>query len=112
VEISPTHLVVVSGNVKPVWIGPLIQDKFNACDLQHIIGLVAAEKKVCRPKKFPWSPSFRDAANLKTIWSILLSRARTNTRLISVPTQKWIQTTIKSDLVEPPTNIDKCKAEL
>jgi hypothetical protein len=89
---------------------PENQEEYEACDTQHITGLVAAEKKVCRPKLYPWSPSFRDAANLKAIWSIMLSRARTNTPL-STSTKKWIQDTLHRDLTEPPS-IDECKAEL
>jgi hypothetical protein len=89
---------------------PENQEEYEACDTQHITGLVAAEKKVCRPKLYPWSPSFRDAANLKAIWSIMLSRARTNTPL-STSTKKWIQDTLHRDLTELPS-IDECKAEL
>jgi hypothetical protein len=57
------------------------QKEYNACDAQHIIGLLAAEKTACKPKPYPWSPTFRDATNTKAIWSILLSRACTNTLL-------------------------------
>jgi exonuclease III len=41
-----------------------LQEEYNACDKQYIIGLLAAERKACRPKNFPWSPAFRDTANL------------------------------------------------
>jgi hypothetical protein len=49
-------------------------NEFEDCNKQHIIGLTAAERKICRPKPFPWSPAFRDAANVKSVWKILLSR--------------------------------------
>lgn len=86
------------------------QDEYNECDRQHIIGLVTAEKKACQPKPFPWSPTFRDAANLKAIWNILLSRARTKTPL-SERTQTWIQKMLKRDMRVAPT-IEECKVEL
>jgi hypothetical protein len=37
---------------------PEHQDEYNDCDAQHIVGLLAAEHKACRPKPYPWSPTF------------------------------------------------------
>jgi ribonuclease HI len=85
-------------------------DEYEACDEQHIIGLVAAEKKACRPKPFPWSPLYREAANLKSVWKVLLSRARTNTKL-SAKALNWVQDTLKKDMSELP-DIRECQAEL
>jgi hypothetical protein len=83
---------------------------YNACDKQHIIGFLSAEKKACRPKPFPWSPSFRDAANRKAIWNILLSRARTNTKFLTA-TLEWIRKTLKRNMEVLPS-IEECRAEL
>jgi hypothetical protein len=85
------------------------EKEYNACDKQHIIGFLSAEKKACQPKPFPWSPSFRDAANWKAIWNILLSRARTKTKF-STATLKWIRQTLKRNMEVLPT-IEECKAE-
>lgn len=86
------------------------QAQYNECDRQHIIGLLSAEQKACRQKQFPWSPTYREAANRKTIWKILLSRARTNMPLTET-TRQWIQQTIQRDWSTLPT-LSECKAEL
>jgi hypothetical protein len=85
-------------------------NKYEACDKQHIIGLVAAEKKACRPKPFPWSPSYREAANLKSAWKVLLSRARTNTKL-SAKALSWVQDMLKQDMSKLP-DVRVCQKEL
>jgi hypothetical protein len=39
--------------------------EFNKCDLQHIQGMLAAEKKTCRVKRYAWSPKYGNAVERK-----------------------------------------------
>jgi hypothetical protein len=50
--------------------------EYNACDEQHIIGMLAAEWKTCKEKRFAWSPAFSKAVELKAFWKIILSLKR------------------------------------
>jgi ribonuclease HI len=90
---------------------PEHRNEFEKCDRQHIIGLIAAERKVCKPKLFPWSPAFKEAANLKAIWKILLSKARTKTPC-SQKVINWVQESLKRDISSDPPDIQECQKEL
>jgi hypothetical protein len=85
-------------------------NEYEDCDKQHIIGMTAAERKICRPKPFPWSPTYRETANVKSVWKVLLSRARTKTPL-SQKVTKWAQETLKRNLHVLP-EIQECQREL
>jgi hypothetical protein len=62
------------------------QQEYNACDEQHIIGMLAAERKTCKEKRFSWSPTFSKAVETKAFWKIILSLRRNHYR----PTDKII----------------------
>jgi hypothetical protein len=49
------------------------EEEFNKCDLQHILGMLAAEKKTCREKKYAWSPKYSHAVANKIFWKIALT---------------------------------------
>jgi hypothetical protein len=48
------------------------EKEYNACDEQHIIGMIAAEKKTYKEKRFAWSPAFSKAIEEKAFWKIVL----------------------------------------
>jgi hypothetical protein len=54
--------------------------EYNKCDEQHIIGMLAAEKKTCKIKLTAWSPKFSRAVEDKAFWKIALSLRRSYTR--------------------------------
>jgi hypothetical protein len=56
------------------------EQEYNACDEQHIIGMIAAEKKTCKEKRFAWSPAFSKAIEEKGFWKIILSLKRNCSR--------------------------------
>jgi hypothetical protein len=66
--------------------GEECQQEYNACDEQHIIGMLAAERKTCKEKRFSWSPTFSKAVETKAFWKIILSLRRNHSR----PTDKII----------------------
>jgi hypothetical protein len=55
-------------------------EEYNKCDQQHIIGMLAAEKKTCRTKMTAWSPKYSKAVENKAFWKIALSLKRNHTR--------------------------------
>jgi hypothetical protein len=50
--------------------------EYNSCDEQHIIGMISAERKTCKEKRFAWSPKFSKAVENKAFWKIILSLRR------------------------------------
>jgi hypothetical protein len=60
--------------------------EYNNCDMQHITGMLAAERKTCKEKRFAWSPKFSKAVENKAFWKIILSLRR----YYSKPSQKII----------------------
>jgi hypothetical protein len=48
----------------PTWVKSH-EDTFNQCDEQHIIGMIAAEKKTCKLKTTAWSPAYSNAIENK-----------------------------------------------
>jgi hypothetical protein len=56
------------------------EEEYNKCDVQHIIGMLAAEKKTCKMKLHPWSPKFSKAVETKNFWKILLTLKRHHIR--------------------------------
>jgi hypothetical protein len=70
-------------------------NEFNKCDEQHIMGMLAAEKKTCKIKLSKWSPKFSKAAvEDKAFWKIALSLRRSyirpNSKFISWATSRGI----------------------
>jgi hypothetical protein len=66
------------------------EEEYNACDEQHIIGMLSAEKKTCKEKRFAWSPMYSKAVEEKAFWKIALSLKRNHSR----PTdriRKWAE---------------------
>jgi hypothetical protein len=55
------------------------ESEYNACDEQHIIGMISVERKTCREKLFAWSPTFGKAIETKAFWKIILSIQRNHT---------------------------------
>jgi hypothetical protein len=56
------------------------EEEYNACDEQHIIGMLSAEKKTCKEKRFAWSPTYSKAVEEKEFWKIALSLKRNHSR--------------------------------
>jgi hypothetical protein len=56
------------------------EKEFNACDDQHIIGMIAVEKKTCKEKRYAWSPMYSKAVETKAFWKIILSLKRNCSR--------------------------------
>jgi hypothetical protein len=54
--------------------------EFNTCDSQHIMGMLAAERKTCKQKTTAWSPAYSMAIENKAFWKIALSLRRTYLR--------------------------------
>jgi hypothetical protein len=54
--------------------------EYDKCDEQHIIGMLAAEKKTCKIKLTAWSPKFSKAVEDEAFWKIALSLRRSYTR--------------------------------
>jgi hypothetical protein len=67
------------------------QREYNACDEQHITGMLAAERKTCKEKRFAWSPTFSKAVETKAFWKIILSLRRNHSRPTDKIT-KWART--------------------
>lgn len=57
------------------------EEEYNKCDEQHILGMLAAEKKTCKVKLHPWSPKFSKAVETKNFWKIMLTMKRHHVRL-------------------------------
>jgi hypothetical protein len=43
------------------------QEEYNKCDEQHILGMLAAEKKTCKVKTTAWSPTYSKVVESKAI---------------------------------------------
>jgi hypothetical protein len=56
------------------------EDEYNKCDSQHIMGMLAAERKTCKQKTTAWSPAYSIAIENKAFWKIALSLRRTYLR--------------------------------
>jgi hypothetical protein len=52
-------------DISPAEWGKAHEDEFNKCDTQHIVGMLAAEKKTCKKKTTAWSPSYSSAIENK-----------------------------------------------
>jgi hypothetical protein len=56
------------------------ENEFNKCDLQHIQGMLAAERKTCRIKRYAWSPKYGNAVERRNFWKIILTLKRHHTK--------------------------------
>jgi hypothetical protein len=80
------------------------EDEYNACDEQHITGMLASERKTCREKFFAWSPTFSKAIENIAFWKIILSLRRNHSRP-SKRIKSWVQERFGiDDLLDIPTN--------
>jgi hypothetical protein len=56
------------------------ETEYDKCDEQHIIGMLASEKKTCRTKLHAWPPKYSKAVKDKAFWKIALSLRRSYIR--------------------------------
>jgi hypothetical protein len=67
------HRLSMLTEINPEQWNETYQDEYNKCDEQHIIGMLAAEKKTCKVKTTAWSPTYSKAVESKAFWKIALS---------------------------------------
>jgi hypothetical protein len=56
------------------------EEEYNNCDKQHIAGMLAAERKTCKVKKYAWSPTYSSAVEDKNFWKTILMLKRNHAK--------------------------------
>jgi hypothetical protein len=91
------HRLSTLTKINPEQWNETYQDEYNKCDEQHIIGMLAAEKKMCKVKTTAWSPTYSKAVESEAFWKIALSlKKNTHTK----PHQKSVKWAITRNIYE------------